>query len=25
MAKHFDINLIDEMEKKMKVNEKRND
>ena len=25
MAKHFDINLIDEMQKKMKVNEKRND
>lgn len=25
MAKHFDINLVDEMEKKMKVNEKRND
>ena len=25
MAKHFSINLIDEMEKKMKVNEKRND
>ena len=25
MAKHFGINLIDEMEKKMKVNEKRND
>ena len=24
MAKHFDINLIDEMQKKMKVNEKRN-
>ena len=24
-AKHFGINLIDEMEKKMKVNEKRND
>ena len=25
MAKHFVINLVDEMEKKMKVNEKRND
>ena len=25
MAKHFSINLVDEMEKKMKVNEKRND
>jgi NTP pyrophosphatase (non-canonical NTP hydrolase) len=25
MAKHFGINLVDEMEKKMKVNEKRND
>ena len=25
MAKHFGINLIDEMQKKMKVNEKRND
>ena len=25
MAKHFDINLVDEMEKKMKVNEKRED
>ena len=25
MAKHFDINLVDEMQKKMKVNEKRND
>lgn len=25
MAKHFDINLVDEMEKKMKVNEKRKD
>ena len=25
MAKHFSINLIDEMEKKMKVIEKRND
>ena len=25
MAKHFCINLVDEMEKKMKVNEKRND
>ena len=25
MAKHFDINLVDEMAKKMKVNEKRND
>ena len=25
MAKHFGIKLIDEMEKKMKVNEKRND
>ena len=24
-AKHFGINLVDEMEKKMKVNEKRND
>ena len=25
MAKHFGINLVDEMEKKMKVNEQRND
>ena len=25
MAKHFGINLVDEMAKKMKVNEKRND
>ena len=25
MAKHFDINLVDEMAKKTKVNEKRND
>ena len=25
MAKHFGINLVDEMEKKMKVNEKRED
>ena len=25
MAKHFDINLVDEMEKKMKVNEKMED
>ena len=25
MAKHFGINLVDEMEGKMKVNEKRND
>ena len=25
MAKHFGINLVDEMQKKMKVNEKRND
>ena len=25
MAKHFDINLVDEMAKKMKVNEKRED
>lgn len=25
MAKHFEINLVDEMAKKMKVNEKRND
>ena len=25
MAKHFSINLVDEMEKKMKVKEKRND
>ena len=25
MAKHFGINLVDEMEEKMKINEKRND
>ena len=25
MAKHFGVNLVDEMQKKMKVNEKRND